>query len=127
MAPTTYADKLTRLGNRLDSITTKIAEYESQRDQIMEEIQSIGSSSSSKTTVSGRKQSGSMGDKIYNYLTTDNTGKSRDAIGDKLRIAASRVGVALYHLKEKSKVYQDGNGLWFAQTNAKTTTVEETE
>lgn len=123
----TFTDKLTKLGNRVEQIDYKVAELTNQREATINEIQSLVGGTSQKTITTGKKNApGSMGQKILSLLQTNDTGQTRNWLAEKMRVAPSRIGVALYHLTNKGLVSQQGDVYYPAATaTAKTTEPEQ--
>jgi hypothetical protein len=103
-----FTDRITRLAAKVEQYDTKIAELNEQREQALTEMQSlIGGGNVKTTTTSGTKAAkGSLGDKIVTFLQAS-PGQTRDDIASKLRVTPSKIGLSLYHLGTKHKVYKN--------------------
>jgi hypothetical protein len=103
---TSFTDKITRLANKLETYDAKITELTEQRNAVAAEMQDLLTVTTGTKTLLGNTKTaktGSIGDKILNVITPE--GWTSEELASKLKMTPSRIGLSLYHLTQKSKVY----------------------
>jgi hypothetical protein len=113
----TYAERLTRLGTKLDTINEKINDLSAQRDAIYAELVGITGATrtttpAAKGTVTGKQRGRpSLGDRIVRFLT-DNPDSDLSTIATKMRVKGNQAALSLYHLAQSGTVGVDTNGAY---------------
>jgi hypothetical protein len=103
----TYGERLARLGSKLDSVNTRIADLQTQKEDIIGEINNLvsGGGVPAARTIPSKKQEGSLSDAIIPVLKEGTSGWTIAELADRLKTKASRIGLSLHHMNKKGTVY----------------------
>lgn len=123
----TYTERITKLATKLDSVDAKINEYQNQREAIVAEIQGLVAGTSAKTTVVGKKDTVTLGEKIVNFLTQTTDGQTNPTIAAKIKSTPQKTSLAMYHLIRKGQVTQNGDRYFISNRAMAKTGSEVTE
>jgi len=109
----TYGERLARLGNKLDSVNTRIADLQTQKEEIVSEINNLVSGTPAARTVPTKKHAGSISDVIIPVLQEGNDGWTIAELAERLKMKASQIGLSLHHLTKKGTVFTKDQKYYF--------------
>ena len=116
----TLTEQITKLTTKIERYDEDIARATAAREQAIAQVQQLLGATTAKAPVmaTAKKYTGKLGDRITTILQNHN-GQSRDYIAEKIKVSPPKVGLSLYHLKQKGQVFEN-NGLFFLPPTAST-------
>ena len=111
----TLTEQITKLTTKIERYDEDIARATAAREQAIAQVQHLLGATTAKApaiAAATKRYAGKLGDRITTMLQNTGGGLTRDYLADKIKVSPSKVGLSLYHLKQKGQVFEN-NGLFF--------------